>query len=218
MALTAETWAGMQVMLKMKNWCWRQEKPAPQVHSANTGHPPSSRRWGWHWQGKTQGSDIDLGQKELGEGGWWGTYRNLCTIYREESKRRSMGFIYSSLQLFVQSLWHCLYCSRYKDKWNWSLPREVTIQTPNLSHPGSFLKYSSPCPQPRHSDSESLKVMLKRPKSPILDAFQVSVLVWWDNKWRGPRRGTARDGKTSWFTSSRKPSLISPAHWSTCPL
>lgn len=106
---------------------------------------------------------------------------------------RFKSFIYSSINLFIQPLGHCILRSRYKDKWNWSLPLEATIQIPNPSHPGSFSKYSSPGPQPRHSDSESLKVAPKKSEVLILGVLQVSVLVRRDNKWREPRGGRSRD-------------------------
>ena len=60
---------------------------------------PSARRWGWHWEGKHKDQTLTLAKRNSGTEWGWGTYRNLCNIYREESKRRSKGFIYSSLQL-----------------------------------------------------------------------------------------------------------------------
>ena len=59
----------------------------------------NTRRWGWHWEGKHKDQTLTLAKRNSGTEWGWGTYRNLCNIYREESKRRSKGFIYSSLQL-----------------------------------------------------------------------------------------------------------------------
>lgn len=50
-------------------------------------------------RGKHEDQTLTLAKRNSGKEWGWGTYRNLCNIYREESKRRSKGFIYSSPRL-----------------------------------------------------------------------------------------------------------------------